>query len=211
MLQWLKDILGDAYTEDIDKKVSKQIGLGFVARVDFNALSEAKKTLEAQLSDRDKQLDDLKKQSKGNEELQEQITKLQAANEQAKKDHEAEVMRLKIDSAVSAALTTARAKNTTAVKALLDLKDAKLADDGTIVGLKEQISKLTKADDTKFLFEEKQAKPTIKGANPGEPGDKKPQGITREQFTKMGYKERAALYDNDRETYDALIGMATEK
>ena len=39
MLDWLKTILGDAYTEEIDKKVSEEIGKGFVARADFNALN----------------------------------------------------------------------------------------------------------------------------------------------------------------------------
>ena len=36
MLEWLKTILGDHYTEDIDKQISAEIGKGFVARADFN-------------------------------------------------------------------------------------------------------------------------------------------------------------------------------
>lgn len=47
MLEWLKTILGDAYTEDIDKKVSDEIGKQFVSRADFNTLNETKKTLES--------------------------------------------------------------------------------------------------------------------------------------------------------------------
>ncbi|MCI1965977.1 MAG: hypothetical protein LKJ17_07595 [Oscillospiraceae bacterium] len=45
MLDWLKAILGDAYTDDIDKKVSAEIGKGFVSRADFNTTNEAKKSL----------------------------------------------------------------------------------------------------------------------------------------------------------------------
>lgn len=41
MLEWLKTILGDAYTEEIDKKVSEEIGKNFVARADFNEVSTA--------------------------------------------------------------------------------------------------------------------------------------------------------------------------
>ena len=37
MLEWLKEILGTHYTEEIDKKVSAEIGRGFVAKADFNA------------------------------------------------------------------------------------------------------------------------------------------------------------------------------
>ena len=44
-LEWLKPILGDGYTEEIDKAVSEQIGKGFVARADFNELKESKKML----------------------------------------------------------------------------------------------------------------------------------------------------------------------
>lgn len=120
-----------------------------------------------QIKERDKQLEEIKKSSGDNEELKKQIESLEEANKQAKKDHETEITQLKIDSAVTAALSTANAKNVTAVKALLNLKDAKLADDGSVIGLKEQIENLTKADDTKFLFETV----TFKGAKTGESGD----------------------------------------
>lgn len=36
-LQWIKDILGDAYTEELDAKVSAALGERFVSRADFNA------------------------------------------------------------------------------------------------------------------------------------------------------------------------------
>lgn len=43
MLEWLKTILGDTYTEDIDKKVSEEIGKQFVSRADFNTLNKKRK------------------------------------------------------------------------------------------------------------------------------------------------------------------------
>lgn len=46
MLEWLKTILGDAYTDDIDKKVSAESVRGFVSKSDFNQANEAKKGLE---------------------------------------------------------------------------------------------------------------------------------------------------------------------
>ena len=61
MLDWLKSILGDTYTEEIDKKISAEIGKGFVARTDFNDLSAAKKKPEDDVKARDKQLEDLSK------------------------------------------------------------------------------------------------------------------------------------------------------
>ena len=44
MLEWLKTILGDHYTEDIDKQISAEIGKGFVARADFNSKNDELKT-----------------------------------------------------------------------------------------------------------------------------------------------------------------------
>jgi len=41
MLDWLKAILGEAYTEDAEKKISAEIGKNFVARNDFNAKNDA--------------------------------------------------------------------------------------------------------------------------------------------------------------------------
>ena len=82
MLEWLKTILGEAYTDDIDKKVSDEIGKNFVARADFNAKSEEVKNLNAQLSERDKQLEGLKKVDA--EGLQQQIKTLQDENKRAK-------------------------------------------------------------------------------------------------------------------------------
>ncbi len=49
MLEWLKTVLGEAYTDDIDKKVSDEIGKNFVARADFNAKLEEIKTLHTQI------------------------------------------------------------------------------------------------------------------------------------------------------------------
>ena len=156
--------------------------------------------LKKQISDRDEQLESLKKAKGNSEELQKQIEQLQADNKQ-----------IKIDTAVERALTGAKAKNITAVKALLKLDGAELADDGTIKGLAEQIDAVKK--DADYLFEAdkpKKTKPSVKGATPGEGNDDKPTGITAEQFRKMGYKERMELYNNDKETYDALIGASKE-
>lgn len=133
MLEWLKSILGENYTEEIDKKVSAEIGKGFVARSDFNILNETKKTLETQLSERDGQLEELKKvDTKG---LQEEITRLQGENTAAKAKYESDLAAVKLDAALDAAITAAGGKNAKAVKALLNRDKLKLAEDGTVEGL----------------------------------------------------------------------------
>ena len=85
-----------------------------------------------QIQERDKQLDGLKKEAKDQKELQDQITKLQEDNKAATEAHKAEMEQLRIDNAVEKALTASGARNTKAVRALLDLDKAELAEDGTI-------------------------------------------------------------------------------
>lgn len=146
--------------------------------------------LKTQVSDRDKQLETLKASAGDDEDLQKQIADLQADNAKAKETHESEITQLKVDFAVEKALTGAKAKNIKAVKALLDLEDAKLDKEGNVKGLSEQIEKLTTADDTKFLFDTSQQPPTFKGFQPGVSAQQKPG--TGVDTSKMNYDELCA-------------------
>ena len=59
-LAFLKELLGDAYTEQLDAQISEAVGKSFVARADFNALKESKKALETQLSEANAAIDGLR-------------------------------------------------------------------------------------------------------------------------------------------------------
>ena len=89
-LQWIKDILGDAYTEELDAKVSAALGERFVSRSDFNAKNSRVTELETQVGQLEEQakthatsLADLKKLTGDNEALTKEIGELE---EQAKTD-----------------------------------------------------------------------------------------------------------------------------
>lgn len=112
MLEWLKPILGEAYTEDLDNKIAAEIGKNFVSKADFNTVNTAKKKAEDDVKARDQQLEDLKKATGDTEALKKQITDLQTANATAKKTYEDELARIRMDGAVEAALTAAGAKTT---------------------------------------------------------------------------------------------------
>ena len=135
------------------------------------------------------QIETLKKSAGDNTELQNQITALQEANKQKDKDHANEIKALKISNAVDVALTNAKAKNNTAVKALLAafLEKAELADDGTVKGLDDEIGKLTKGEDTAFLFDTS-GKAKFKGAKAAEKSDPHNQP-TGDDLSKMSYDE----------------------
>ena len=156
-------------TEEQANKVMEGLNGSFVTKSRFNEVNEENKTLKAQVSERDGQIETLKKSAGDNTELQNQITALQEANRQKDKDHANEIKALKISNAVDVALTNAKAKNNTAVKALLAafLEKAELADDGTVKGLDDEIGKLTKGEDTAFLFDTS-GKAKFKGAKAAE-------------------------------------------
>lgn len=119
---------------------------------EITSLKAENDALSKQVKDRDKQIDTLKVSSGDNEELKKQIETLQADNKAKDEAHAKELTQLKIAAAVEKALTEGGAKNIKAVKALLDLTDAKLGDDGTVKGLTEQIDKLKADEGSKFLF-----------------------------------------------------------
>ena len=154
--------------------------------------------LKTQVGDRDKQLETLKASAGDNADLKKQIEDLQTENATAKATHESELNQLKIDFAVEKALTGAKAKNIKAVKALLELGEAKLDKDGNVKGLDEQIEKLRSGDDTKFLFEaQKQQKQqqNFKGFQPGASGEQKPGEGEKVDFSKMSYEELTAYME----------------
>ena len=143
--------------------------------------------LKTQVSDRDSQLETLKASAGDNADLKKQIEDLQTENATAKATHESELNQLKIDFAVEKALTSAKAKNITAVKALLDLKDAKFDKEGNVKGLAEQIEKLTSDEGTKFLFEAQKQQQNFKGFQPGASAQQKPGAEV--DTSKMNYDE----------------------
>lgn len=171
-LEWLKTILGDGYTEDIESKIAQEISKGFVSKADFNAVKTQQKKLEDDLKTRDTQLEELKKATGTADELTAQIAALQEQNKKDKQAHEAEVARIRLDAAVDKALTESGARNNIAVKALLAafLRDAKVGEDGSVKGLAAEIETLAKGESTSFLFDNTKGA-VIKGMKPGEAGD----------------------------------------
>ena len=204
MLEWLKTILGDAYTPEIDTAVSQEIGKGFVSRTDFNAKAAKVTELEAQVGQLTEsaktyttQLAELKKSAGDTEALAKKITEMEEQAKTDKASYEKELARVKLMAAVDAELTAAGAKNITAVRAVLEdfLKDAKVVDgkvtskDSTgTVTLAARIEALKKDASTDFLF----GSVTREGWKPGESGDGgggKPAGDKKP--SEMSYSELA--------------------
>lgn len=176
-------------TEEQATKVMEGLNGSFVTKARFNEVNTELTTAKNTIKERDTQLETLKKASGDTKALQDQITQLQADNKKKDTDHAAELKNLKISNAVELALTGAKAKNNTAVKALLAtfLEKAELADDGTVKGLDDEIGKLTKGEDTAFLFDTS-GKAKFKGAKAAEKSDPHNQP-TGDDLSKMSYDE----------------------
>lgn len=202
MLEWLKTILGDAYTDEIDQAVTQELGKGYAPKQDLDEKDRKVKELETQVGQLEesakghsKQLEELKTLSGDKEALEKKIGELE---EQAKTDkaaYEKELARVKLLSAVDAELTAAGSRNNVAVRAVLAdfLATAKLVDgkvtgkvDGAEATLAGRIEALKKDAATDFLFGAVQRE----GWKAGESGDgSKPGGGKKP--SEMSYAELA--------------------
>ena len=189
--------------EQIDEVMDKNGKDVETAKGSLAAVTAERDNLKTTVAERDKQLEGLKVSAGDAEKLKKQIGDLQAENKEKDKAHAEELRRLKIENAVAAAITAAKGKNAKAIRALLELEKAELAEDGTVKGLAEQMEKLRKAEDSKFLFDSERR--ILKGTKPAEASDPIEPGLTKEQFQRMGYKERLELFNNDPELYNELV------
>ena len=208
MLQWLKDALGDAYTTEIDETVSKAVGKDFIPRAEFNKANESVKDLQAQIADRDKQLEGLKNSGKTVEELQAEIAKQQELNKQQAQDYTAKIDGMKRESALDAAIAKSGARNVKAVKALLgDLSDVKVNDEG-VTGLSDKIENLKKDNGWAFKDDSGDA-----GKGDGK-GDGKPSGVVLENGYTTGAHQGAGseeLTGVEKAFYDSHPDLAPTK
>lgn len=121
----------------------------YVSKTDLEEAKAAKASLEKDIKARDKQLEDLKKASGDNADLQKKITELQEENRTVKEKYAADMKELKLTAAVKLAVA-ASAQDVEIVSGLVDRAKLVLSEDGKVTGLEEQISALKK--DKAFLF-----------------------------------------------------------
>jgi transketolase len=153
-MDWLKELLKKAGIEEekVDSTITdinKELPKHFIPKDKYNEVAEAKKKLEADIDERDKQLEQLKNAAGNSEELKAQIEQLQAENQKAAEEWQAKMAQMQLDFAIERALTAAKAKNAKAVKALLDMEKVKL-DGEQLLGLDDQLKTLKETDP--YLF-----------------------------------------------------------
>lgn len=164
--------------------VKKFLDEAYVPKSRYDNVEEEKKTLQATISERDKQLVELKKNAGDNEDLKKQIRDLQDANKAAKTEYDKKMKDMRLSTAIQIAIA-ADAQDVGIVSGLFDKSKLILGDDGKVTGLDEQLTALKK--DKPFLF--KDGKPKGKGYEPnggGGPLDKNPFAKETFNLTEQG-------------------------
>lgn len=149
--------------EQADKILAahKDVLAGFIPKARFDEVNETKKELEQQIRERDKQLKELQEKAKGNEELEKTIKELQEANKATKEQYEAKIRDMTINAAIQSKLTDAKYPDLLISK--FDKSKLSIAEDGTVLGIDEQLAVLK--EQYKDLF-----KPDVKGKEPNNIG-----------------------------------------
>jgi len=99
--------------------------------------------------------------------------------------------------ALSSLSRKAEIKDAGLIKSLIDSNAVTVDENGLVCGLTEQLDEIKSGKP--YLFENE----ALSGKAP-KAGESAPVGITKEQFAKMGYKERVELFNNSPEVYNYL-------
>ena len=182
-----ESLIAMGLTDEQATKIINDINNNYVAKTKFNEVNTELQTAKNTIKERDTQLENLQKSTGDVNALKQQIADLQTENQNQQTKHDEEMRAFRIDNAVDKALMNAKAINPATVKPLLSsfLEKASLSDDGTILGLSDEINKLTKGEGTSFLFKT-DTNPIISGAAPSG-------GVTSVPDAKLsGYETRLA-------------------
>lgn len=152
-MDWLQKILSNAvYGEDgkLDveatmKKINEEAPKHIIPKEQYNGKI---KELEAA----NQTITDLKKNNGDNEELQKTVKAHEETIRQLKADHKKEMDGMKIDAAISSALTKEKAKHPELMEGKFDRSKIKIAEDGTISGVDEQLKSFKESYKDMFEF-----------------------------------------------------------
>ncbi|HBF5457507.1 TPA: phage scaffolding protein [Clostridioides difficile] len=147
-------------TEELAKKAESESLSelkNYIPKIRFDEVNTAKKQLENDIKDRDKQLEDLKINSGNSEELKKQIETLQEENKNKDIKYQEELQDLKLSNAIKLSIS-GKVHDEELAAGLFDKSKLILGDDGKVAGIEEQLKNIQESK--KFLFkEEKQSNP----------------------------------------------------
>ena len=181
-----KGLTDEQITAIVDGMKAEKIYLSSEENIDerYTKLKGQHADLEGQLATANTTIGDLKKANKDNETLQATITQHETTIETLKKDSAAKIRNITLDGAIKGALSGADEKYHGLLVKALDKDKIVVNEDGTIVGLDEQVK--TVKETYSDLF-----KPVVKGKEPnnkstGTPAEKNPWSKEHFNLTEQG-------------------------
>lgn len=201
----LKELLGDElYAQVMEKLGDTKIMIddgNFIPKARFDEVNQAKNDYKKMVDDRHTQLKDLQKKASKHDELATEIEQLREQNQSQADEYEQKIQHQRLDHEIEKALITAEAKNVRAVKALLDLDEVKLTDDG-LKGLDSQLEALQESD--AYLF----GTDGLKGREPHKTKDPPPKTDNPWKHETLNLTEQGRLIREDPEMARKLAAQA---
>lgn len=152
-----KFLLDLGLSEDIAKKVIVEHAKDIQAEQSKAAAAVSERDgLQTQLDDRDKQLDELKKSSKDNKELESKLSDLQEQNKQQTDQLKQKLADQSKSFKITEALRDSNAHNPKTVLGLLDTDSIEVDEKGNLKNIDDQIKAVKESDP--YLFEADQSK-----------------------------------------------------
>lgn len=121
----------------------------FIPKARFDEVNTAKNELKTQVDGLNKQITELGKLAPENETLKAKVTEITEEQEKIASDYKQKIQ----DARSEAVIAASKAKNSKAVRAVIDWDKVTWDDDGNPKGLSEQIEEFKKGDNA-FLFEQ---------------------------------------------------------
>ena len=146
-------------------------------------------------------IEDMKKSTKGNEDLQQKLTAFGAENEKLK----AQLNEAMIEGETKVRLLAEGVKPDDIDYVMFKLKakgELEMDEDGKVKGLDDKVAALKTQLPNQFTAAAKKNILENKLPTGGEPGGS---GVTKEEFAKMGYNSRVALRQENPELYDQMM------
>jgi hypothetical protein len=215
-MEFLKEILGEELYKQLETALNtyngneankdKQVKLAnlasgeYVGKGKYDALDALLKGKETELTTANGLIAELKKGTKGNEELQGKITGYETQVAQLQEELE----KTKLENAIQLALRDAKAVDPDYLAFKLREKysadELKLDENGKVKGIDDKLAGLK----TQFpaQFEGSGSKKVIENKLPDDQGGG--ESITKNDFAKMGYQERLKLFNENPTAYAEL-------
>lgn len=222
-MEFLKAVLGEEFYKQFVEKVNayngdeankdKQIKLGnlasgeYVGKGKFDALQEALNGKDTELTSANDLIAQLKKDTKGNEDLQGKITQYEQQNAQL----QAELQETKLKSAIKVALMSEKAIDVDYLTFKLNEKlkekgeTLELDENDNIKGWSDKLSGLKTQFPTMFESTSKDGGGYTRMDDGKLPGGDDHNTLTRSEILKKPYAERAKLFEENPEAYNAAM------